>query len=504
MGNDTMSEKYEEEPKSARDTGNVSLNGLQAADQPNRIRMVVTVIENGNIPEALRLSTFLGIAQEPAYRALLLTCIKESQWWRDPTDGYGPYRSFDECAKEVTGLGRSSYGDLIRAWQRWHDKHKKTAEEWMRHCLLIGWAKCRDIGSADIPSDKIDAVVEEISRRGLKGKALTEYLQRYNPNYRSNREQKTNSVQKGPKPKQKETSSPDRSYSIDDILRDGCFLERTKLEKILERLHDKKNLILQGPPGTGKTWLAKRFAFALIGQRDDSRVRAVQFHPNLLYEDFVRGYRPAGDGKLSLADGPFLEVVNTAKDHSASIYVVVIEEINRGNPAQIFGEMLTLLEADKRTPDYALELGYRREKDERVFIPDNLYVIGTMNIADRSLALVDLALRRRFAFINLEPVFGEPWHNWVHEKYGVASDVLTDIEKRIQSLNDKISVDNSLGPQFRIGHSFCIPLSGDHSNDGREWFRQVVETEIGPHLNEIWSDDLAKAQQARQDLLKGF
>jgi len=344
MGNDTMSEKYEEEPKSARDTGNVSLNGLQAADQPNRIRMVVTVIENGNIPEALRLSTFLGIAQEPAYRALLLTCIKESQWWRDPTDGYGPYRSFDECAKEVTGLGRSSYGDLIRAWQRWHDKHKKTAEEWMRHCLLIGWAKCRDIGSADIPSDKIDAVVEEISRRGLKGKALTEYLQRYNPNYRSNREQKTNSVQKGPKPKQKETSSPDRSYSIDDILRDGCFLERTKLEKILERLHDKKNLILQGPPGTGKTWLAKRFAFALIGQRDDSRVRAVQFHPNLLYEDFVRGYRPAGDGKLSLADGPFLEVVNTAKDHSASIYVVVIEEINRGNPAQIFGEMLTLLE----------------------------------------------------------------------------------------------------------------------------------------------------------------
>lgn len=150
-----------------------------------------------------------------------------------------------------------------------------------------------------------------------------------------------------------------------------------------------------------------------MGQRDDSKVRAVQFHPNLSYGDFIRGWRPVGDGKLTLVDGPFVEMIKAAAKDPTSRHVVVIEEINRGNPAQIFGEMLTLLEVDKRTPNEALELSYKRSDGERVFIPDNLYVIGTMNIADRSLALVDLALRRRFAFIDLEPTLGKPWHDWV-------------------------------------------------------------------------------------------
>lgn len=307
-----------------------------------------------------------------------------------------------------------------------------------------------------------------------------------------------------PAPEPEEPAVSQQPYSVDNIINEGCFLERAKLEKILKRLLDKKNLILQGPPGTGKTWLAKRLAFTLIGQRDDKQVRAVQFHPNLSYEDFVRGWRPAGDGKLTLVDGPFLEMVDAAKKDPNKKYVLVIEEINRGNPAQIFGEMLTLLEADKRTPKEALELSYRREEGERVFIPDSLYVIGTMNIADRSLALVDLALRRRFAFIDLEPTFGKPWCDWVHEKCSVALDVLTDIEKRVQSLNDEISADTSLGPQFRIGHSYVTPPLGVSIDDGRNWFRQVVETEIGPLLDEYWFEAPDKAEQARQRLLKGF
>ncbi len=200
------------------------------------------------------------------------------------------------------------------------------------------------------------------------------------------------------------STPPIEPYSMDSILEEGCFLDREELVKILDRLRAKKNLILQGPPGTGKTWLSKRLAFALLGEKDDSRVRGVQFHPNLSYEDFVRGWRPEGDGKLALVDGPFMEMVGAAKEKPAAKYVMVIEEINRGNPAQIFGEMLTLLEGDKRTPGEALELCYSRGKGERIFIPANLYIIGTMNIADRSLALVDLALRRRFAFISLEPV----------------------------------------------------------------------------------------------------
>ena len=205
-------------------------------------------------------------------------------------------------------------------------------------------------------------------------------------------------------------SPPDseRSYSVDDIIAEGCFLDRARLDAILDRWRVKKNLILQGPPGTGKTWLAKKLAFALIGNRSPTLVRPLQFHPNLSYEDFVRGWRPSGDddGPLSLLDGPFLNAVEDAANEPTRDHVVVIEEINRGNPAQIFGEMLTLLEADKRSPDEALALSYPRGRNERVHIPDNLYVVGTMNIADRSLALVDLALRRRFAFVDLEPTFG--------------------------------------------------------------------------------------------------
>lgn len=293
-------------------------------------------------------------------------------------------------------------------------------------------------------------------------------------------------------------------YSVDNILAEGCFIERVQLEKMLERLRTKKNLILQGPPGTGKTWLAKRLAFALIGQRNDSKVRALQFHPNLSYEDFVRGWRPTGEGKLSLVDGPFLEMVKAALKEPTVQHVVVIEEINRGNPAQIFGEMLTLLEADKRTPTEALELCYRRSDGERVFIPDNLYVIGTMNIADRSIALVDLALRRRFAFIDIEPKFGKIWRDWVQEKCGMDSEILIEIEKRILALNEEINADTGLGRQFRIGHSYVTPPFKIPISDAREWFKQVVETEIGPLLDEYWFDALDKAHKAQQRLTEGF
>ncbi|WP_299329976.1 AAA family ATPase [uncultured Psychrobacter sp.] len=297
--------------------------------------------------------------------------------------------------------------------------------------------------------------------------------------------------------------APD-SYSIDDITADGCFLPQSKIEMILKRLRSKKNIILQGPPGTGKTWLAKRLTFALIGQRDDSKIRAVQFHPNLSYEDFIRGWRPSGEGKLTLVDGPFMEMIKTAIDDPESKYVIVIEEINRGNPAQVFGEMLTLLEADKRSPNEALELSYRKTAGERVYIPSNLYVVGTMNIADRSLALVDLALRRRFAFIDLEPTLGEAWRDWVRDKNGIDSEFLDNIEQRISALNDEITKDPSLGAQFQIGHSYVTPAVGMNITDAKEWFVEVVETEIGPLLDEYWFDDLEKSRKAQKRLTEGL
>lgn len=298
------------------------------------------------------------------------------------------------------------------------------------------------------------------------------------------------------------TAAPIDPYLVDNIIADGAFLDRETLAVILERLRTKKNLILQGPPGTGKTWLAKRLAYALMGQKDESKLRAVQFHPNLTYEDFVRGWRPSGDGKLTLVDGPFLEMINDAKKDATTKYVVVIEEINRGNPAQIFGEMLTLMEADKRTPNEALELSYRRSYSERVFVPDNLYVIGTMNVADRSLAIVDLALRRRFAFINLSPTFGEPWRNWVHAKAGIDLAILEQIEQRLLNLNAEIENDGSFGAQFRVGHSYVTPAFSNKINDAIKWYKSVVETEIGPLLDEYWFDDLERAKKAREALVE--
>ena len=290
------------------------------------------------------------------------------------------------------------------------------------------------------------------------------------------------------------------SYNLDSIMDDGAFLPRETLDKALERLETKQNLILQGPPGTGKTWLAKRLAYALIGHKDDTRefVRPFQFHANMSYEDFVRGYRPTGagggDAKLELVDGPFMKLIEDACNDADNKYVMVIEEINRGNPAQIFGEMLTLLEADKRTDNEALSLAYPKDEGERAHIPENVYVIGTMNLADRSLALVDFALRRRFAFLDLEPTFGDAWQEWCQQNCEADEEFLRDIQQRMDKLNKDIADAPSLGKQFCIGHSVATPASDTRMD--AEWFRSVIDTEIRPLLAEYWFDAGGAVEEA--------
>lgn len=307
-----------------------------------------------------------------------------------------------------------------------------------------------------------------------------------------------------PQPDTEVEASEEPTYTIQDMIDDGSFLTSTELTHILERWRSKKNLILQGPPGTGKTWLAKRLGFALAGSNDReiirSRLRVVQFHPSLAYEDFVRGWRPSGDGRLSLVDGILMQAIEAAASEPDLPFVLVIEEINRGNPAQIFGEMLTLLEDTKRKPSEAIELAYRRAPDERVHVPKNLYVIGTMNVADRSLAIVDLALRRRFAFVDLEPRFGPAWQAWCFSR-GLDATMLAEIEARIGALNVEITSATSLGPQFRIGHSYVTPDIDEKIDDSRGWFRAKVETEIGPLLDEYWYDAPETAKAARAKLL---
>ena len=212
----------------------------------------------------------------------------------------------------------------------------------------------------------------------------------------------------------------------------------------------------------------------------------------------------AGDGKLELVDGPFMEMIDSAKKDPDANYVIVVEEINRGNPAQIFGEMLTLLEADKREPSEALALTYRKNTEERVYIPENLYLIGTMNLADRSLAMVDFALRRRFAFVTLEPVLGTPWSDWVQTNCNFDPEVLLMIGNKLSALNLALSKDVNLGPHFQIGHSFVTPSANSQFSNAQEWFRHVVETEIGPLLDEYWFDARETAKTERDRLLEGL
>ena len=290
-------------------------------------------------------------------------------------------------------------------------------------------------------------------------------------------------------------------YAVADLIADRVFLTVPEIDTILRRLKSKKNLLLQGAPGVGKTFIAKRLAYALMEAKDDSRITMVQFHPSFSYEDMVRGYRPTGaTGKFDLVDGPFLQLRQKAEDDPDKDFVLIVDEINRGNISQVFGELIMLLEADKRNKENCVVPLYRRSDDETLHVPPNLYVIGTMNIADRSLALVDYALRRRFAFVTLTPRYDHPmYREWLEER-GMNPNLSQLIIDRMTALNQQISDDPQLGEAFRIGHSFFCPTGKDFSTLDEQWYREIVETEIKPLLGEYWQDDTAKAKSVFEKL----
>lgn len=290
-------------------------------------------------------------------------------------------------------------------------------------------------------------------------------------------------------------------YGVEDVLAEGVFLGADEVELALRRLRAKRLLVLQGAPGVGKTFVARKLAYALMETRDDQRIETLQFHPSFSYEDFVRGYRPTGEaGKFELKDGPFLRVCDLARQDERP-HVLIIDEINRGHLSQVFGELFMLLEADKRGPKHAVTPLYRRHDNEKFYVPENVFVISTMNIADRSLALVDFALRRRFAFITLEPRFGDvAFRKWLTDRK-LPESVLQLIVQRLSALNERIAGDGQLGPAFRVGHSFFCPRGEDFSSLGAEWFKEIVHTELAPLLEEYWYDAPEKARLAKEALL---
>lgn len=276
------------------------------------------------------------------------------------------------------------------------------------------------------------------------------------------------------------------TYGKEEFLAE-VYLPEEDYERLRSLITRKKNIILAGPPGVGKTFAAKRLAYSLMGVKDHSRVEMVQFHQSYSYEDFMMGYRPTESGGFALAEGPFYRFCEKARtDIDQRPYFFIIDEVNRGNISKIFGELLMLIEADKR--DTALRLLY---KNERFSVPANVYLVGMMNTADRSLAVLDYALRRRFGFFSMTPGFNsQGFSSWQEELGNPHFDHLVEA---VIALNQEISDDPALGPGFLIGHSFLAAPSGGEADDA--WLHSIVEEELIPLLEEYWFDEPAKAEE---------
>ena len=256
-----------------------------------------------------------------------------------------------------------------------------------------------------------------------------------------------------------------------------------KYERLVAVLKKKKNIILQGAPGVGKTFAAKRLAYSIMGEKDDDRIEFVQFHQNYSYEDFMMGYKPVEDG-FELKYGIFYRFCQKAANHPDKDYFFIIDEINRGNMSKIFGELLMLIEADYR--DTKATLAYNGLSFS---VPKRLHIIGMMNTADRSLAMIDYALRRRFSFFDMEPGFDS--EGFIKYQEGFANDTFNTLIDRIKELNQEIAKDKSLGKGFCIGHSyFC---NTDECTE--EWMQDVVDFDVLPMLAEYWFDDTDKLQR---------
>ena len=283
-----------------------------------------------------------------------------------------------------------------------------------------------------------------------------------------------------------EMSAPLIEYPVEKFLGE-VYMDRQRYDAIVGLLRAKKNIILQGAPGVGKTFAAKRLAYSMMGVKDASRVKLVQFHQSYSYEDFIEGYRPSGAG-FELVKGVFYSFCRKAADDQDNDYFFIIDEINRGNLSTIFGELFMLIESDKRGPEYKLQLLYSHEL---FCVPANVHIIGMMNTADRSLAMLDYALRRRFAFVELRPAFdSDGFRDYCS---GLGNSRFEALVREVVALNKAIAADESLGDGFCIGHSYFCNMKPENCTDAA--LASIVEYELIPMLKEYWFDEPDKVRE---------
>lgn len=284
-----------------------------------------------------------------------------------------------------------------------------------------------------------------------------------------------------------QTNKVVNKYTKEDFLND-VYVTDTKYDRFVSVLKKKKNIILQGPPGVGKTFAAKRLAYSIMEEKNDDRIEFVQFHQNYSYEDFMLGYKPCENG-FEMKYGIFYQFCQKASNHPDKDYFFIIDEINRGNMSKIFGELLMLIEPDYR--DNKIKLAYNGLDFS---VPKNLHIIGMMNTADRSLALIDYALRRRFSFFTMEPGFDTDGFKKYQQKLN--SPVFDKLIDRVKDLNDEILKDDSLGSGFCIGHSYFCNLDACTN----EVLLDIVDFDILPMLNEYWFDEPSKVERWENNL----
>lgn len=278
-------------------------------------------------------------------------------------------------------------------------------------------------------------------------------------------------------------------YNSDDFLND-VYMSKKQYEEIKSLIKEKQNIILEGSPGVGKTYMAKKLVYSLIGEKNDDQIEMIEFHQNYSYEDFIEGYRPNEDGKLELEKGIFFQFCLTAENNPDKDFYLIIDEINRGNLSKIFGELLMLIEKDKR--ETSVTLAYSKVKFK---VPKNLYLIGLMNTADRSIAIIDYALRRRFSFVDIMPAYeNEKFKDYVTS---FNNEKLNRTIKTIKDLNKEISNDVSLGEEFMIGHSYFCNLTKENLDNKIDL---IVKYEIKPLLKEYWFDNKEKLDDWKKKL----